>query len=157
ELIARATAVLELDGSHDHAEDAYRAAGHMVLKQSDILLALWDGEEAHGRGGTAEIVRAALVHHIPVIWIPARPPHEMRLLRQKRARGASDADWYEIDDDQCFPERIRSILRPPPVEHHHRLDLRAKYFRERQPRLNIGFFWIMFRDLLADLRFRLPR
>jgi hypothetical protein len=68
-LIARCDSVFELDGSRARETAAYEAAGLTVLRQSDVLLAVWDGEEARGRGGTAEIVRAALESAIPVIWI----------------------------------------------------------------------------------------
>jgi hypothetical protein len=40
-------------------ESAYERAGLAIVEQCDVLLALWDGEPARGRGGTAEIVRAA--------------------------------------------------------------------------------------------------
>ena len=37
-------------------EAAYERAGHAMLDRSDVLLALWDGKPAKGRGGTAEMV-----------------------------------------------------------------------------------------------------
>lgn len=41
------------------SEDAYLAAGHRVVEMSDVLIAVWDGLEARGKGGTGEIVRYA--------------------------------------------------------------------------------------------------
>jgi hypothetical protein len=73
-LLQSAQAVFELDGSRLHPERAYEAAGLMVLRQCDVLIAMWDGKPASGRGGTAEIVQTAIDGDIPVIWIdPADP------------------------------------------------------------------------------------
>lgn len=51
--------------------EAYEAAGFYVLENCDILFALWDGEKSRGRGGTAEIVAAALERGKPVCHILA--------------------------------------------------------------------------------------
>ena len=36
--------------------EAYKAVGRYVVDHCDVLIALWDGEPARGKGGTAEIV-----------------------------------------------------------------------------------------------------
>ena len=86
-------AVQELDGRRAEAPSAYAAAGCAVLDQSDFLIAVWDGAEAAGRGGTAETLREGLGRHIPVFWIDARASENWRLLRneadlEKETRGA---------------------------------------------------------------------
>jgi hypothetical protein len=53
------------------SDDAYLAAGTWIVEHSHLLVAVWDGEEGHGPGGTADIVRRArerglMVHHIPM-------------------------------------------------------------------------------------------
>lgn len=68
-LLTQATSVMSLPGSRDASSAAYEAAGRVVLDQSDIVLALWDGDPAHGRGGTAQVVAEAVARHIPVIHI----------------------------------------------------------------------------------------
>jgi hypothetical protein len=40
--------------------DRYERVGRLVARHSHLLLALWDGGGAHGRGGTGEIVRLRL-------------------------------------------------------------------------------------------------
>jgi hypothetical protein len=50
-------------------EDAYLAAGRRVVELSDILLAVWDGKPAKGKGGTADVVAFALSRGIPLIHI----------------------------------------------------------------------------------------
>lgn len=51
-------------------EDAYMAAGQEVADQSDVLLAVWDGKPAGGRGGTADVVAYAQHHgmDVRIIW-----------------------------------------------------------------------------------------
>ncbi|MBO9518205.1 MAG: hypothetical protein J7493_09075 [Porphyrobacter sp.] len=66
-LLDSATAVFELPGERANEDAAYEAAGRVMLEQADIVLALWDGEPARGRGGTAQIVAEAIGHQVPVI------------------------------------------------------------------------------------------
>jgi hypothetical protein len=47
-------------------ESAYERAGRAVVDGSDMLLAIWDGSEARGRGGTAQIVAYARERGVPV-------------------------------------------------------------------------------------------
>lgn len=79
DLIKRAAAVFELQDwappaqptrIDNHRRDRrYETVGDIVLRQSDVLLAVWDGEPARGRGGTADTVIAAIGEGTPVIWI----------------------------------------------------------------------------------------
>jgi hypothetical protein len=62
----------ERNESADQAElrkGAYEAAGHYVADHCDVLIAVWDGKPARGKGGTAEIVQYALDQGRPVIRI----------------------------------------------------------------------------------------
>lgn len=48
---------------------AYAAAGYYTLEHCQVLIALWDGQEAQGQGGTGETVLAARRLGLPVAWI----------------------------------------------------------------------------------------
>lgn len=52
------------------SDDAFLDAGQHVADSADVLIAVWDGHEARGRGGTADIVRYAKQRGKPtiVIW-----------------------------------------------------------------------------------------
>jgi hypothetical protein len=52
------------------SEDAFLDAGHHVADSADVLIAVWDGHDARGKGGTADIVRYAKQHgkRTTVIW-----------------------------------------------------------------------------------------
>ena len=60
--------VFELDGSRRDEQEAYLVAGLTVLRQSDVLLAVWDGEQG-GDSVPGDIVRSAVEAMIPVIWV----------------------------------------------------------------------------------------
>lgn len=67
-LLAKAT-VTALPGDRADAEAAYEAAGIAMLEASDILIAVWDGGPSAGRGGTTEMVAAAVARGLPVLWV----------------------------------------------------------------------------------------
>lgn len=69
DLLARAAAVTALDFPRAAAAQAYEAAGHAMLDDSDLLIAVWDEADADGRGGTAHIVARARARAMPVILI----------------------------------------------------------------------------------------
>jgi hypothetical protein len=52
------------------SEEAYLAAGKQVVDCTNLLLAVWDGEPARGKGGTADIVAYARQcgTEVQIIW-----------------------------------------------------------------------------------------
>lgn len=79
-LAAVADSTLALTDHKGGHEAAYEAVGRLVLAQSDILIAIWDGKPARGRGGTTDVVAEAIARHIPVIHINPDGEHEPILL-----------------------------------------------------------------------------
>lgn len=53
---------------------AYEGAGRHVVDHCDVLIAVWDGKPARGRGGTAEVVAYAREKKRPLIVISSEPP-----------------------------------------------------------------------------------
>lgn len=51
-------------------EESYLAAGKLVAETTDKLIAIWDGKEAEGLGGTGDVVAYAKHIGTPVILIP---------------------------------------------------------------------------------------
>ncbi|MFL5385405.1 MAG: hypothetical protein ACJ8GN_23030 [Longimicrobiaceae bacterium] len=94
ELLRQARRVLELDGSRageDQKGIAYLEAGRVVLRNSDLLIAVWDGEPLRGVGGTAQIVSEAMLLEIPIVRIDPAFPHRVRV----GISGASGYRWTE--------------------------------------------------------------
>lgn len=49
--------------------DAYIQVGQYVVDHCDVLIAVWDGQPARGRGGTVEIVKYAEEQNRPIIRV----------------------------------------------------------------------------------------
>jgi len=88
-LLNQAERVLELPPRQTR-EEAYEAVGHYVLNHCQLLIAIWDGREAQGQGGTAEIVAEARRRGLPLAWIHAgnRKPgtEEPTTLREEQGK-----------------------------------------------------------------------
>jgi hypothetical protein len=54
----------------ESTEEAHMAAGRAMVSQSDLLMAVWDGQAARGFGGTADVVAHARQLGVPVevVW-----------------------------------------------------------------------------------------
>ncbi len=117
-LLARAVtergeaATLTLDGSLEAAEPAFRAVGRLVVRNSDLLIAIWDGKDGKP-GGTAEIVRYAAHAQVPIWWIKAEADAPPRLLvgaamferREHAAEGAAA--------EAALSLLLRATIQPP--------------------------------------------
>jgi hypothetical protein len=81
ELVVQSTVeVLDAPGTD---EDAYLAAGMRVVELSDILLAVWDGKPAQGKGGTADVVSYAISRGVPLIHVDPI----LRTIQHNRMKG----------------------------------------------------------------------
>jgi hypothetical protein len=70
-LLAEAETVRVI-GERDSREDAYLDCGMETVNRCDLLVAVWDGGPARGRGGTAEIVAYARELRRPLIIVNAQ-------------------------------------------------------------------------------------
>jgi hypothetical protein len=53
----------------ESAGEAYLDCGFRIVDRADVLLAIWNGQPAAGKGGTADIVEYARALGKPVVWI----------------------------------------------------------------------------------------
>lgn len=70
-LLDRASHIEVLDGSLSDSKAAYEAVGRATVDAADVLLTVWDGKGAAGRGGTPDIIAYAIALRRPVVWIDA--------------------------------------------------------------------------------------
>lgn len=68
--LANAEEVFALPSEAPRGESAYVQVGKGIVAASDILIAVWDGGEANGPGGTAHVVDLALSSSVPIIHVP---------------------------------------------------------------------------------------
>lgn len=69
-LLLQADEVIEMPPAPSR-NAAYEAVGRYVLARCDLLVAIWDGQEARGRGGTAKVVALARERGLPLAWVSA--------------------------------------------------------------------------------------
>ncbi|MEO6113024.1 MAG: hypothetical protein ABIP07_01065 [Sphingomicrobium sp.] len=68
--------IVAMAGERSDLEGAYVLVGKAVIAAADILVAIWDGGEGNGPGGTAHVVDLALASSVPVIHIAIDREHE---------------------------------------------------------------------------------
>lgn len=149
--------LFELDGRREQARGAYRNAATVVVNQSDLLLAIWDGEPVSGPGGTYDSMMQALASRIPTLWIDSGIPKRWRLLQDKNdlraiIRAADGASPMPGDLATVIAEVVRTELDLEGSQAKH-LDA---YLAEARPRLNLAIVWKTFRDLVGSFRLRAP-
>jgi hypothetical protein len=69
-LLEQAAEIVTVTSTTSRAQ-AYADAGWWILDRCNILIAVWDGEEAQGIGGAAEIVAEARQRRLPIAWVRA--------------------------------------------------------------------------------------
>jgi tetratricopeptide (TPR) repeat protein len=67
-------------------EAAYEWGGRYIVDRCEVLLALWDGQPACGRGGTAETIAYARQVGRPLVWIQTNAPHQVVEERMDKLR-----------------------------------------------------------------------
>ena len=113
---------LELDGAHSlsRAEASYLEVGRFVVRNCDLLIAIWDGQPARGPGGTGDIVQFAAEFGVPVWHIDVKGAEPPRLIagpadfhhREKAAAGAAAEAALTL-----YLKQLASPPPAPPPEH----------------------------------------
>jgi hypothetical protein len=88
-----------LDGRATEAlgRSAYLAQTRWLVGAADLLVVVWTGEHARGAGGTADAVRLALEHGVPVLWIKPGEFEIPKLIRPEHL--AEDFGFLEFLDE----------------------------------------------------------
>lgn len=111
DLLARADRITELPGRPGVSAQAYHRAGQALLDESDLLLAVWDGQPAQGPGGTAEVVEAACARRMPVVHVSTREHEAPTLVWQRQGRASRGRSAYEAAPARrCGPEQLDTVV-----------------------------------------------
>jgi hypothetical protein len=150
ELIAAAEVeggVQVLDGNPD-APGGYAKLATALSLNSEVIVALWDGEEPK-KGGTGHVARLAREQGIPVVRVPVDGIENPWL-------------WDPTDEDQgrgggltALEKHFRRLLaapNPARVKGHSEPDLREDYFAETASRTRYGAFYTWFFNLIAPVK-----
>lgn len=105
--------VFALPSDRADSNAAYVQVGKAVIAASDILIAVWDGKDGNGPGGTAHVVDLALTSAVPVIHIPIDRDNctagEPRLIF---GRDLLDYESMPLSDPAAMAALVRDTLLP---------------------------------------------
>ncbi|MGB5724377.1 MAG: hypothetical protein WBM39_08160, partial [Parasphingorhabdus sp.] len=99
-------------------ESAQRAllAGRILIEQSDLLIAVWDGKSSADIGGAGHTLATALDLGAPVIWINPEDPENWRILHapeslalppSEAAKNNREFEVSSIIKEVIYPEEAR--------------------------------------------------
>lgn len=151
--LGAADELFALPGKRTQQIAAYVMVGKAVVAAADILIAVWDGLEGNGQGGTAHVVDLALRAGVPVIHIEVdragMTVGEIRLLDGGDAR---EPAFRPLDEFTAFDELVADTLAP-----HSAVEraLIAEFYGETQKLTNWRFEYSVWLALLGIRR--LPR
>ncbi|GAM99035.1 hypothetical protein U91I_02672 [alpha proteobacterium U9-1i] len=96
------------------ADASQRAAlaARIVIEQSDILIAIWDGARTTFVGGTGHTVAAALALGGNVVWIDPAAPEDWRILGAPEALAALHAAPSRTDRDGQLKRLVAQAVSP---------------------------------------------
>jgi hypothetical protein len=98
EAIKKATTITELPAPRPNDRSrSYVDAGGYLLRQADVLVAVWDGKKPKP-GGTGAIARKAFDGGIPLVWISTVQDCAPRLVTGFDDAGAPDAPEIDCTD-----------------------------------------------------------
>jgi len=147
--LAKASVVTEIDDApSDNRTKGYARAGAFMLRQIDVLVAVWDGKPPKP-AGTGSIAAGAVAAGIPVIWLSTADEGPARLIMQLATGSEPKAVASECTDAALLTALAPAFTAPSAA----RTGL-ARYFGERWKRRA----WFTAYDALRRVaRGRLPR
>jgi hypothetical protein len=95
------------------ASERAAVAARVMIEQSDLLVAIWDGATPGSIGGTRHSIESALYHGAPVIWINASAPGSIHVLEGPDALERLGPSQH-LSEIAAF---VKAIARPADVEH----------------------------------------
>lgn len=116
-------------------EAAYVLVGKAVVATADILVAIWDGGEGNGPGGTAHVVDLALGISVPVIHIAIdRETGAVKATRLLVGGDVVEPVVEPLSGAAAFDALVRDTLMPHTTQEREQL---AAFFDEREKRTNV--------------------
>jgi hypothetical protein len=108
--LEEADEIVALPGQRDDLEAAYVLVGESLVGTADVLIAIWDGEEPKGPGGTGHVVELAVQQSVPVIHIHvSRDPDDIRI--RVLIGDATDPPATSLDDPELYSRVLRGAFK----------------------------------------------
>jgi hypothetical protein len=110
-LLGRSKRTKQLGGKNTR-EQRYTSVGRYVVDHCDVLIALWNGQPAAGKGGTGEIVQYARGTDCPLLWINTQDltqPVEFENVEELPVKIVEDLNDY--NSEKIDEARIRADVK----------------------------------------------
>ncbi|MBC7522739.1 MAG: hypothetical protein H7268_16805 [Sandarakinorhabdus sp.] len=102
------------------ASERVALAAEVMIEQSDLIIGVWDGGSTSFIGGTGHTIALALDRGAPVLWVDARAPARVRLLRAPETLAAIMAGAVaENDGEGELVALVQDVLKPTPGSKSH--------------------------------------
>ena len=108
--LAAADEVVSLPGRRSDLEAAYVLVGESLVEHADLMIAIWDGEEGRGPGGTAHVVSMALENSVPVIHIDIERDSELVRIRAMTVDSIGDLS-ESVRDTDLYSRVLRTAFK----------------------------------------------
>ena len=154
-LVGKAGNLLELPGIRERDLEAYVMAGRATVAHCDVLIAVWDGRAARGRGGTAEVVELAIARGTVVIHLPidGSPARLLWSAFDPRVRTEKPDEMAKRPFDAAHVEQVLGALLLPPAEAIERQFLK-RFANERTRRIRARIEYPLMLALAGVARFK---
>ncbi len=87
-------------------------AGRILIEQSDLVIAVWDGVTTGHIGGTGHTIEASLNLGTPVLWINPACPEAWRLLEAPEALAAREQASTTLEASLRLKALVDAVFRP---------------------------------------------
>ena len=104
--------IVALPGQGDDRQAAYVLVGESLVEHADIMIAIWDGQQPRGPGGTGHVVALALEQSVPVIHIEVS--HDSDEI-QVRALLGDAAHAGSLHDAELYNRVLRGAFKLGPA------------------------------------------
>lgn len=113
-LLSRASGVTVLTGEQT-SDRSFERANNFILAQADLLIAVWDGLSARGRGGTGDVVQSAVGRGIPVFVVEADPGRGVTCIQRPEEvlLPGNATDLPRVEAEGEIERVVSRILLPP--------------------------------------------
>jgi len=112
--VAAADEIVALPGDRADPEGAYVRVGELLVREADVMIAIWDGEESRGPGGTAHVVELALRSAVPVIHIDIARGSDQVRMRGLLGGDAQDDYSNSMGDPNLYQRLLSEIFKLNP-------------------------------------------
>ncbi len=134
DLLKESDEIFCLPGSREREEDAYLTVGKAVIAAADVIVAVWDGGEGNGPGGTAHVVDLSLRAGVPVIHIPLnREDHRVEEVRLLTGGDAVETEFVPLLAVEDYIGLIDRLVVPHTSVEREQL---LEYFQEAETTVN---------------------